>query len=280
MKTKSSILCGRNREGLINRLEEVETIATLSCLSTIVTTEIGVVMQTKIYHLLDEHGNIRNVGKTSRDLTLRLNEHIRDARSGTKNHRCNWIRSMLSKGLRPTIELQTEVSSDGCRAEIAYIAYYKKMGVNLTNGTDGGEGTTGLIPVNKGKTGLYHHTEETKRRIRDGGKGRIVSEATREKTRATLTGVPRPEDVKRKIREKLTGRRLPEEHCRHIGDSKRGRTQSEEHVARRVASRCWYRPTEETIKRARDSALKRHQREKLTHTESYKDQTRHKGKFV
>lgn len=43
---KSSILCCRNREGLINRLEKVVTITTLSCLLLMIgTIEIGVVMR-------------------------------------------------------------------------------------------------------------------------------------------------------------------------------------------------------------------------------------------
>jgi hypothetical protein len=113
-------------------------------------------MITKIYHLLDEHGIIRNVGKTSKPLEVRLKEHLNEARSVAKNHRCRWIRSMLARGYSPAIELQTEVRGNGCKAEIAYIAYYRKMGFNLVNSTQGGDGLVNPSLVVRRKMSRSH----------------------------------------------------------------------------------------------------------------------------
>ena len=50
----------------------------------------------------------------------------------------------------------------------------------------------GLIPWNKGKCGLYTHTEQTRKLISEGNKGKKCSAQSIEKTRAAQKGVPRP----------------------------------------------------------------------------------------
>jgi len=156
-------------------------------------------MCAKIYHLLDEYGNIRNVGKTTRTLEYRLAEHLYEATHGGKNHRCCWIRSMLARGLTPTIELQTEVSGDGCKAEIAYIAHYRKMGLDLVNGTDGGEGT-------------FDSTGAIGKKISAALTGRILSPKWRKniglaRKKLIKSGWHYPEEGKAKTIAKLTGRK-------------------------------------------------------------------------
>lgn len=47
---------------------------------------------------------------------------------------------MLVKGFTPIIALLTEVNDDGCKAEIANIAYFRKIGIDLVNETEGGDG--------------------------------------------------------------------------------------------------------------------------------------------
>ena len=102
-------------------------------------------MKTKIYVLQDDAGRIRYVGKTSYSLSQRLIEHLSVARSGKKNHRCNWMRSVLSRGFTPKIILIGEVDGNGCKGEIAWIKYFRDAGVKLVNATDGGEGVLGHI---------------------------------------------------------------------------------------------------------------------------------------
>src|SRR3989304_5512423 len=96
--------------------------------------------KTNIYVLMDEDCHVKYVGKTLRSLNKRFGRHLGEALHGIKNHRCNWIRSMLAKGSKPTMGLLAIVEGNGCVEEIAYIAAFKKSGANLTNGTAGGEG--------------------------------------------------------------------------------------------------------------------------------------------
>jgi len=84
---------------------------------------------------------------------------------------------MLRQGFTPAIELQTEVRGDGCKAEIAYIAYYRKKGFNLVNGTIGGDGAIG-----------HRHSLATRRQIGLAGTGRRHSKETIELLRIICTG--------------------------------------------------------------------------------------------
>lgn len=144
-------------------------------------------MKTSIYCLRDETRFLRYVGKTIKPLQARLKDHLKEARHGSKNHRCDWIRSLLKKGLTPIIDLITEVDGDGCSAEIAYIKFFRKKGINLVNGTNGGDGVIG-----------HHHSVETRRQIAIAGTGRKHSEETKARMRIICTG-RKASDKTRKI---------------------------------------------------------------------------------
>ena len=101
---------------------------------------------TKIYALLDKTGAIRYVGKTRKTLSWRLFEHIKEAKKGVKNHKCNWIRSMLKVGLKLDIVLLDVVEGYGCECERKWIARLRHEGARLTNLTDGGDGSQGYRP--------------------------------------------------------------------------------------------------------------------------------------
>ena len=121
--------------------EKMDTIAILSCLLlTIATTKIGVDMRTKIYTLSEPSGIIRYVGKTSGTLNDRLYDHLYEAKRGINSHKNKWIRMLLRQGLLPTIHQIDEVEGDGCDREIGWISFYKIMGLDLVNATDGGDG--------------------------------------------------------------------------------------------------------------------------------------------
>jgi len=100
-------------------------------------------MTTKIYVLTEPDGKIRYIGKTMCSLSKRLVAHLGDAKRGVINHRCNWIRSVFSRGYLPAIQLISEVEGDGCKEEIAWISYGRQEEWMLTNETAGGEGMTG-----------------------------------------------------------------------------------------------------------------------------------------
>lgn len=95
-----------------------------------------------IYALLCPQGEIRYIGKSTNPAS-RLRSHISRARSGeTKHHAANWIRSLLSKGEKPSVEvlLQVPEGEPWEPYEIRLITEFKEEGHRLTNSTGGGEG--------------------------------------------------------------------------------------------------------------------------------------------
>jgi len=73
--------------------------------------------QCNIYALTDHAGNIRYIGKTIKSLTKRFSNHLTDARRGDQTHRSNWIRSLLKRGIFPSIQLVGVVDGDGIKEE-------------------------------------------------------------------------------------------------------------------------------------------------------------------
>lgn len=97
-----------------------------------------------IYTLSDPETNeIRYVGQTVKSLNNRLSSHIWDCKR-VKNHRTNWIKSILNRNLRPKINLLEECTVlDYIEKEKYWISQLKSLGYNLVNGTNGGEGMLG-----------------------------------------------------------------------------------------------------------------------------------------
>lgn len=160
----------------------------------------------KIYGLVDPEGVVRDVGKTEQSLERRLQQHWSEARSGKRNHRCNWLRTLSGP---PKIVLIEEVAfqerQEWETREIYWIALFRDYGHNLVNGTIGGESvmsgqkhtaearakisvaTAGKNNPNFGKT----HSLETRARIsaaKVGKPGRPHTLETREKIGAAQRG--------------------------------------------------------------------------------------------
>jgi len=96
-------------------------------------------MTSFVYALKDPRTDaIRYVGITNQKLKDRLYQHTKE---NNRNHRCNWIKSILNIGLSPEIEMLATVD-DSLRveAEKGWIAFFRKIGADLVNATDGGEG--------------------------------------------------------------------------------------------------------------------------------------------
>lgn len=109
-----------------------------------------------IYYLCDKNGNIRYVGKTQQYLKQRLYSHIIECKSDKKSHKISWIKSILAKGERPTIEIIDEVPEDEWVFwEQYWISQFKTWGFNLTNLTIGGQGGNG-----------YKHKDSSKQKMR------------------------------------------------------------------------------------------------------------------
>lgn len=101
-----------------------------------------------IYALLCPEGEIRYIGKST-DPVARLRAHLSKARSGeTKHHAANWIRSLLSAGKKPSVEILLKVpeGEPWQPYEIRLISEFKADGHRLTNSTGGGDGFFDVSP--------------------------------------------------------------------------------------------------------------------------------------
>ena len=96
----------------------------------------GNMKQVKIYTLSGPKG-VRYVGKTIGYLSSRLASHISEKRNSRK---CNWVKSLKAKGIRPTIQLLDIVDEDIWKdMEIYWIQQFKDWGFDLVNTEAGGE---------------------------------------------------------------------------------------------------------------------------------------------
>ena len=95
-----------------------------------------------IYSLIDPRDNIvRYVGK-SKNIKMRLSYHTTPSKLKKNTHKNNWIKQLLSLGLKPTIIiLETVYKNIWKEKEKYWINFFGRE--NLTNGTDGGEGSSG-----------------------------------------------------------------------------------------------------------------------------------------
>jgi len=164
-----------------------------------------------VYCLVDPFNDkVRYIGIT-KNIESRFKQHIKESKRGNKNHRCNWIRSVLDKGELPKVCIIEEVNfEEKFEREKYWISYYGRE--NLVNGTDGGEGVLGIEKSDKLKKYLSdifsgqgnpfygkHHSEETKEKISK----RVVSEETKEKIRKWHVGKVLSEEHKLNISKSL-----------------------------------------------------------------------------
>lgn len=108
-------------------------------------------MEHSIYVLIDKKTNeIRYVGQTVKQLSIRLNGHISKAKnSGNKTtHKNTWIKSLLKENLKPIIKLIDVVDeNDWKEIEKNYIFSFQEKGCDLLNISEGGD--SGSMPGKK-----------------------------------------------------------------------------------------------------------------------------------
>jgi len=214
-------------------------------------------MTTSIYGLDDpETQQLRYIGKTARGLEVRLRQHLRDCRP---SHRVNWIQSLRARGLMPgifEIESVSDEQADG--AERFWIAYFKYIGADLTNGTDGGEGGSPtpevrarLSSANLGKT----HSAEVRAKISSTSRGRKKSEDTRAKLSSAQRGKKLSAQTRDKISASLRGKTLSAQTRAKLSAANRGRKHTPETRAKISTANLGMKRTPEA--RARMSAAQR-----------------------
>jgi hypothetical protein len=97
-----------------------------------------------IYGLVDPRDRqLRYIG-LSKNGMRRPREHSKgwSLREDGNTHKANWIRQLLSTGAQPEVVVIQSFDDPAIlpEAEMHWIAYFKKMGYKLTNGTAGGDG--------------------------------------------------------------------------------------------------------------------------------------------
>lgn len=105
---------------------------------------------------------IRYVGVAHRGLPARLAAHMNLARSGIRRHVYAWIRKLLREGIAPFMQsVQVGQGAEWAETERYWIRWHRERGFDLTNATDGGEGTLGhrhsvetRLRMSKSRTGL------------------------------------------------------------------------------------------------------------------------------
>jgi hypothetical protein len=148
-----------------------------------------------IYILKDPRDDqIRYVGKTV-NCYKRKHMHIQPANLKNKSHKNSWIKNLISENLKPTFEVIEEIPIEGWQEREKYwIKYYRDLGCDLTNDTDGGEGHNGtsarkgqkLSDDTKARMSASQKVAQNKR-IAEGNYGSWVTKLKRDKITISIT---------------------------------------------------------------------------------------------
>lgn len=171
-------------------------------------------------------------GCDRRAFNLRRNAHHRNVVAKLKRAGLQIEIHIVRRGLN---------EADALAFEIERIAYWRSMGIRLSNRTTGGEGVSGLrhtkaarakmSAARKGKPNPHHAaimkgrklSDDHKQAISDGNKGRVFSESTRAKIGAKNAGLRRTPETRAKLRVAHLGKSLSDEHRRAMSDAQRRR---------------------------------------------------------
>ena len=159
-----------------------------------------------IYTLSDPiTGEVKYIGKTINEPRIRLYGHLSESKK-SNTHKSNWVKSLLSKELKPVIEILDEVNHDDWEFwEDYWIEAFKSWGIELTNCIDGGKGVSSEF-MEKNNPMFNPETVEKMRNSMRGNqhaKGFKHSDETRkkvgDKTREYYKNNPRTEEHNKKI---------------------------------------------------------------------------------
>ena len=155
-------------------------------------------MEIKIYTLSSTRNPnvIRYVGKSKQKLSRRLSQHLCAAKKAKEtnyklNYNYNWINKELSEGYKIIIEELDSINFQENESwewlEQYWISQMKIWGFNITNLTDGGDGNKNqhfskeTIQKRAEKLRGIPRDLETRRKISESHKGKILSEETKNK---------------------------------------------------------------------------------------------------
>ena len=195
-------------------------------------------MKTYIYSLSHPITNeVRYIGKAN-NIKNRYKSHLQDKSKTKKN---NWIRSLKSQGLLPVVEEVDCINLiDWAFWEQHYISLFKSWGFKLTNGNNGGEGSSGWKASKETKENMRNaqlgkkHTPEAKEKQRNKQLGVSPSIETREKLRQINLGKKQPLSAIAKTVAANTGRKRKEGTGARISAATKGKKRNPESIAKMV----------------------------------------------
>lgn len=144
------------------------------------------------------------VGKTVRRLSERKFEHEKTAHLKANGFHKALMKYGLTNFVWSCVYVGT-TDKEICTMEVLYIRELRAHGPLGYNQTDGGDGWAGA-----------HHSEESRKRISAGHKGKKVLDSTREKLRRINTGKTMSEEARAKIRAKSKKAMESEEARQHL----------------------------------------------------------------
>lgn len=207
-------------------------------------------MKTTFIYALCEPGTrtVRYIGKANNPEN-RLQRHLRYNSIRTETHLGRWLRKLVSGGTAPALIVLAEVLRDSWQEEeIRYIRVARMLGMDLTNGTGGGDGGLNPTPetlrhMSESHLGHVNTPEQNKKigasvsaHIKIHGSpntGRKASEETKAKMSAAHSGENNPAFGKPSP---LRGIRRSPEIGAAISKALTGKTQSESHRAANSAA--------------------------------------------
>jgi hypothetical protein len=133
-----------------------------------------------VYALIDPRTyDVRYIGKSS--------SMFKRARAKHSAHCWSWIKSLEKEGLVPVIKvLSFEDDHEEClKDEIHWIAFFRKIGADLTNIMDGGEGVT--PGTKQSPEAIEKRVAKLRGRKRDPAIGKKISAALSGRRRITKT---------------------------------------------------------------------------------------------
>lgn len=170
-----------------------------------------------IYHLIDPRdGMIRYVGQT-KDVKDRLASHLSPAFLKRTNRKNNWLKRLKSLNLKPEIELIEQCDPDDAnRLEIFWIGYYRYIGIQLYNGTSGGQYEGYRMMERKKKTA--EQIERQRDTLKEGYRsGRITNQNK---------GKPMSDEQKKKLSTNTNFRNLSKESIEKRAKTNTGKRRS------------------------------------------------------
>jgi hypothetical protein len=191
-----------------------------------------------VYALSDPRapGVPRYVGVTFRGVARRVVEHTCRARTGGRTHRDCWLRSLLTAGVEPNVDVVQSGRGEGWQdAERSWIAKHRPT---LVNATDGGDGAPGLVCSESAKAAMSRarrgktyapgrvpgmlgrtHSPEARAKIADAGRGRAHTPQSKALLSAARSGKALSKGHRAKLRERKLGGTLTPEHRQKIAAS-------------------------------------------------------------